>query len=98
MPHTKSAEKRLRQNIKRNRYNRRVKKDIKLQIRAFLEAVKSGSVEQAQQQYNRLAKRLDKAAARHVIHRNRAARKKSQFSKMLHNKRLGGGAATPAAK
>jgi small subunit ribosomal protein S20 len=95
MPHTKSAAKRLRQNLKRNRYNRKVKKQIKLQIRAFLEVLKNGTIEQAQEQYNLTAKRLDKAAARNVIHRNRAARKKSQFSKMLHRKRTGN---APAAK
>ncbi|MCY2939638.1 MAG: 30S ribosomal protein S20 [Planctomycetota bacterium] len=80
MPHTKSAEKNLRKSEKRQRYNRNVKKDVKVQLRSF-EAV-LGTVE-AQVELNKVYKRLDKAAARGVIHPNTAARQKSQMSKRL---------------
>jgi small subunit ribosomal protein S20 len=86
MPHTHSAKKRLRQNIKRRAHNRALKKGIKLQIKKFLAAVKEGGPDQARQEYNLAAKKLDKAAARRVIHPNTAARKKSQLARMLQAK------------
>jgi small subunit ribosomal protein S20 len=84
MPHTRSAEKRLRQNEKRRLRNRAAKKAIKLQIRTFLAAVKEGG--DAAAEYKVTAKKLDKAAAKRVVHPNLAARKKSQLARMLHAK------------
>jgi small subunit ribosomal protein S20 len=83
MPHTKSAEKSLRQNQKRNAYNRAMKKAIKLQVKKFLAAVKAGDAAAIQAEYNLAAKRIDKAGARRVIHPNTAARKKSQLAKLM---------------
>jgi small subunit ribosomal protein S20 len=86
MPHTHSAKKRLRQSIKRRAHNRAQKKGIKLQVKKFLTAAREGSPDQARQEYNLAAKKLDKAAARHVIHANTAARKKSQLARQLRAK------------
>jgi small subunit ribosomal protein S20 len=86
MPHTKSAKKRLRQNLKRKARNRAAKKQIKLQTRSFLEAVKAGDAAKIQAEYNLAAKRLDKAAARRVIHPNTAARKKSKLALKMRAK------------
>lgn len=80
MPHTKNAEKRLRQNEKRRLHNRAVIKAIRLQIRAFDDALKGGD---AMAEYKKAAKKLDKAAAKRVIHPNSAARKKSQLARKL---------------
>ena len=85
MPHTNTAKKRLRQNKKRRLLNRAVRKDIKTEIKAFLAAV-DGPVEELRKEYNLAAKRLDKAAAKRVIHPNLAARKKSQLARILHRK------------
>jgi small subunit ribosomal protein S20 len=86
MPHTKSAKKRLRQNEKRRLHNRAIKKAIKKQTKSFLEVVKTGTVEQAREEYNKTAKKLDKAAAKRVIHPNLAARKKSQLQHKVNAK------------
>jgi small subunit ribosomal protein S20 len=83
MPHTKSAEKSLRQIEKRTAYNRAMKKAIKIQVKKFLAAVKAGDAAAIQAEYNLSAKRLDKAGARRVIHPNLASRKKSQLAKMM---------------
>jgi small subunit ribosomal protein S20 len=83
MPHTTSAKKHLRKSEKRRRSNRVVKKDIKVQLKAFTDAV-DGPIEQLREEYNKAAKRLDKAAARRTIHPNLAARKKSQLATLLH--------------
>jgi small subunit ribosomal protein S20 len=86
MPHTRSAKKRLRQNEKRRLRNRAAKKQIKLQVRAFLEAVQAGDAAKTQAEYNSVAKRLDKAAAKRVIHPNTAARKKSKLALKMRAK------------
>jgi small subunit ribosomal protein S20 len=87
MPHTKSAKKRLRQNAKQRERNRTAKKAVRTQIKKVLDTAKSGTIEQLQQEYNLAAKKLDKAAAKRVVHPNLAARKKSQLSKLLQNKK-----------
>ena len=93
MPHTPSAKKRMRQYDKNRRYNRAYKKVIKDQLKKFAETAQSGTPDQLQAEYNVTAKKLDKAAARRVIHPNKAARKKSQLAAVLATK---GKAGAPA--
>jgi small subunit ribosomal protein S20 len=93
MPHTKSAKKRLRQYEKRRLNNRAIKKDVKTQIKKVLAAADEGPVDQLRKEYNLAAKKLDHAAAKRVIHPNLAARKKSQLSRMVHQKETGAQAA-----
>jgi small subunit ribosomal protein S20 len=83
MPHTKSAEKALRQTAKRNAHNKAVKKALKVQIKKFLATLKEGTPEQKLAELKLCAKKLDKAAANNVIHRNAASRKKSQLARQL---------------
>ncbi len=85
MPHTKSAKKNLRKSEKRRLHNRAVKKDIKTQVKSFLTAVE-GPIDELKKEFNLAAKKLDKAAAKRVIHRNTAARKKSQLARQLYAK------------
>jgi small subunit ribosomal protein S20 len=80
MPHTTSAEKALRQTEKRRVHNRAVKKALKVQIKKFQAAT---TPEQRQAELKLAAKRLDKAAAKNIIHRNKAARLKSQLARQL---------------
>jgi small subunit ribosomal protein S20 len=82
MAHTSSAEKRLRQTEKRRAHNRTVKKAIKAEIKKFLAAVKDAPATAADA-LKAVAKRLDKAAARRIVHPNLAARKKSQLARKL---------------
>jgi small subunit ribosomal protein S20 len=89
MPHTKSAKKHVRKSAKRRLHNRAVVKSIKKQLRAFNEALDSGNLDQAKKEFNLTAKKLDKAAARRVIHPNLAARKKSQLALKLNRKQAG---------
>jgi small subunit ribosomal protein S20 len=85
MPHTRSAKKNVRKNLRRKLRNRSVKKDIKTQLKAFDDALE-GPIDELKKQYDLAAKRLDKAAARRVIHPNLAARKKSQLARAVHQK------------
>jgi small subunit ribosomal protein S20 len=87
MPHTSSAKKRLRQNQKRRTQNRAIKSAIKTQIKKVLATASAdGPVEELRQEYNVAAMKLDKAAAKRVVHPNLAARKKSQLAKLLHSR------------
>jgi small subunit ribosomal protein S20 len=95
MPHTESAKKRARQTAKRNAYNRAYKKSIREAIKSFSAAAKTGTTEQVNAEFKTAVKKLDKAAARKVIHPNKAARKKSQLAVALAAKLK---APAPAAK
>jgi small subunit ribosomal protein S20 len=96
MPHTRSAKKNLRKNEKRRLRNRASKKAIKTQIKEVLAVAQRGTLEELRKEYNLAAKKLDKAAARRIIHRNLAARKKSQLARLVHHKELAAQAAPPA--
>jgi small subunit ribosomal protein S20 len=85
MPHTRSAKKHLRKSEKRRVRNRAVKRTLKTHIKRFVEALE-GPAEALQKEYNLAAAKLDKAAAKRVIHPNLAARKKSQLAKAMHGK------------
>jgi small subunit ribosomal protein S20 len=86
MPHTRNAKKRLRQYSKRRLYNRTIKKAIRLQIRKLLEVLEKGPTDSLAQELRITVKKLDKAAARRVVHPNMAARKKSQLARKVHAK------------
>ena len=86
MPHTKSAKKRLRQNFRRRARNRARKRDIKEHIKQLRAAVDAGDAEQMQTLCRLAIKKLDKAAAKRVLHPNIVARKKSQLMKLVNAK------------
>jgi len=83
MPNTESAKKRMRQNEVRRLRNRAVKSAIKTQVRKLSDAIEGGNLEQSQTEYRSMTKRVDKAAAKGVIHRNAAGRLKSRLSARL---------------
>ena len=86
MPHTRSAKKQLRKTEKRRLHNRAIKKAIKTQIKKVEAVAKAGGVEELKKEVILAVKKLDKAAAKRVVHPNLAARKKSQLAKLLHQK------------
>jgi small subunit ribosomal protein S20 len=83
MPHTRSAKKHDRKTEKRRLHNRSVKKVVKTEIKQFHAALE-GPIEELRTQFNLACKRLDKAAAKNIVHANLAARKKSQLARALH--------------
>lgn len=94
MPHTSSAKKRLRQTEKRRLRNRAAKKGLKTQIKDFLGVIKDGTPEELEAQFKLAVKKLDKAAAKRVVHPNLAARKKSQLARLVNARKA---AAAPAS-
>ena len=93
MPHTSSAKKSLRQTAKRRLRNRAAKKAIRIQLKKMTEPAKDTPLEKLQVDYKLAIKKLDKAAAKRIIHPNNAARKKSQLTRLLNAQ-----AKAPAAK
>jgi len=89
MPHTRSAKKQLRKAEKRRLHNRAVKRTIKTEIKKFTDLAGEGKLDALKEQFVAACKRLDKAAAKRVVHPNLAARKKSQMAKLLHAKTSG---------
>ncbi|NUO07777.1 MAG: 30S ribosomal protein S20 [Candidatus Brocadia sp.] len=84
MPMMKSAKKRLRQNTKRNLRNRSYKSALKTQIKHFLGVVKEGNVQAAEESFRLTVKKLDKAAAKGIIHKKTVSRKKSRLTKKFN--------------
>jgi len=84
LPNIKSAAKRARQNITRENRNRRIKSMLKTSIRRFEESLQSGDIEEAKVKMTTAVRQIDKAAAKGVVHKNNAARKKSRLNRMLN--------------
>lgn len=80
MPNTKTAKKRLRQNIVHRLRNRSIKRALRSQCRKVREAVDAQDPDRAETEFRLAAKRLDRAGAKNIIHRNAAARMKSRLS------------------
>lgn len=83
MPNTKSAAKRLRQNIKRRLHNRSIKRAVKTQCHKVTAAIAQGNPDLARAEFRLAAKKLDQAAAKGVMHRNAAARHKARLASKM---------------
>jgi small subunit ribosomal protein S20 len=82
MANIKSQIKRNKQNERRRLRNKAVKSEVKTRIKATVSAAEAGDDTTADAL--RLAcKRLDKAAAKGVIHKNQAANRKSALMKRI---------------
>jgi len=94
MPTTKSAKKRLKQSEARRLRNRSTKTSLKSQMRKVSETATGGDAAKAETEFRAAAKKLDRAGARNVIHKNTAARQKSRLSRVLKAAKQKAGAAT----
>ena len=81
MANIKSAMKRAKTSVGENLRNRMDKSELKTVVRRFDEALKSGDKEAAQAAYLAAVKTVDQSAAKGVIHKNAADRKKAQLAK-----------------
>jgi small subunit ribosomal protein S20 len=87
MPHIPihpSAEKRHRQNLKRQTRNRLVKTRTRTAAKNALEAIAGTDAEAASKALREAASLLQKAASKGVIKRNTASRKIARLSRRLH--------------
>lgn len=84
MPIKKAAFKALRQSKKRTLRNRQVKENLKTSFKASQKLIAAKKIEEAKAAVQKAIKLLDRAAARGIIKKNTAARKKSRLMKKLN--------------
>lgn len=89
MPHRRAAMKSLRQDRKRNLRNKSVKSRLRTERNKFDRLLERADVDAAEQQLGLLTKLLQRAAARNVIHANKAARSQAQCQKRLNEVKAG---------
>ena len=83
MANIRSAIKRNRQNEKRRLRNRVFRGAARTQIRKARLAISERDKEAATAEVKEAIRKLDKAAAKGVVHKNNAARRKSRLMKQL---------------
>ena len=83
MPNIKSAEKRVRIGEILEARNKANRTRLKTTLKRFEAAVVSGNKEEAASAYKLAVKTVDKAVSRNLLHKNNAARKKSNLTKRL---------------
>ncbi len=85
MPNIKSSKKRVIVAEARRLRNAAKKNEMKTQLKKFTAAVTDGNKKAAQSELLASVSILDKTAAKGVIHRNAAARRKSNLYKAFTN-------------
>lgn len=83
MPNIKSAKKRVLVTRKKTLINQMHKTALKTAIKKFEAAVESSDKDNAQALFNDAVKKLDKSVKQGILHKNAAARKKSQLALKL---------------
>lgn len=80
MPNIKSAVKRVKVNAAKKMRNRIKKSELKTTLRDFREALEAKSPD-TPELLRKAIKKVDQAAAKKLIHKNAASRKKSRLQK-----------------
>ncbi|MGI6605330.1 MAG: 30S ribosomal protein S20 [Firmicutes bacterium] len=83
MANIKSALKRIKVAEKRRLRNAIMKSRVRTAIRRFKEALDKGDAEAVRETMAKAFSVIDKAAAKGVLHKNNAARKKAKLSRKL---------------
>lgn len=85
MPNIKSAKKRVKVIETKTLQNKMFKTALKSTVKKYKAALAEGNKEIASKTYLDAVSKIDKAVTKGIIHKNNAARKKSQFTLMLNN-------------
>ena len=83
MANIKQQKKRVRIAARQRLENLRYRSTVKTLSRRLERAVAEGNAEQATAEHRELVRWLDRAAARGALHRNTAARRKSQAARLV---------------
>ena len=84
MPNTKSAEKRVRGNVRKAARNQSVKSRLKTLEKKYVTALTAGKVDEAKAALLSVASAYDKASKGGVIHKSTAQRKRSRLQLRLN--------------
>jgi len=80
MPNHKSAEKRDRQNAKRNERNTANRTKLRSQVKKLRSALSHGKADEAKALHGETISVIDKAVQKGILHRNAAARHKARLT------------------
>jgi len=83
MPNIKSAKKRVKVNATKNLRNKALKSSLKTAVKKANAAIENQEADMAQT-VRVAVKKLDQAAAKGILHKNNAARKKSQLATKMN--------------
>ncbi len=83
MPNIKSAKKRVKVIEKKTLINQMHKTALKTAVKKFEAAVEANDSANVKPLFNEAVKKLDKGVSQGIIHKNKAARKKSQLAILL---------------
>lgn len=83
MPNIKSAKKRVKVIEKKTLINQMHKTALKTAVKKFEVAVENNDSENIKPFFNEAVKKLDQGVSQGIIHKNKAARKKSQLAVKL---------------
>jgi small subunit ribosomal protein S20 len=86
MPNIRQQKKRVRTAAKQRLENLHYRSTSKTLAKRLEAAVKEGDKDQVAAQHRELVRWLDRAAARGALHRNTAARRKAQASRLVAGK------------
>ena len=81
MPNIKSAKKRTKIIAAKTLKNKMFKTNLKTVVKKYETAAAANDKANIEQSFRAAVKKIDQAVARGLIHKNKAARKKSQFAK-----------------
>ena len=85
MPNHKSAEKRLRQNVKKRIRNRLVKSACRTAVKKVNKAIEENDIERAREYFLIAEKKLASAATKGIYHKKNASRRISRLALKLNN-------------
>ena len=85
MANHKSAEKRMRQTVRRNEINRHNRARLRTEIKKLRTAIDAGDRQQAQLLLPLTISVIDKSIQKGVVHSNAAARYKSRLTAAVNN-------------
>ena len=84
MPNIKSAKKRVLLTKMQNEKNKAAKSVLKTVLKKFDAALAEGNREQADSAYKAAVKTIDESVKKGILHKNNAARKKSNITRKLN--------------
>ncbi|MDA1017554.1 MAG: 30S ribosomal protein S20 [Planctomycetota bacterium] len=96
MPNKQAAKKDLRQNQRRRLLHRTQRASLRTVLKKFREAVDTADSAIIEPAFRLAVKRLDQAAAKNLIHANKAARMKSRMCKLMPRRNAAAPVEAPA--
>lgn len=84
MANIKSAKKRIKVIENKTLVNKKRKSQIKTYIKKFENALDNNNIDEAKELFKVIEKKLDRAAIKNTMHKNKASRKVSQLASKLN--------------